>query len=90
MGVSLETLEGARIFDSVSADEMKRYFSFKAGVTYLAQVEFPGEVLLNAGSFRLSVNVVSNYIYLDKQKTPWSKWESSHRSWEGTITRLCW
>ncbi len=69
IGVSLETIDGVRICDSVSADEMERFILFKAGKTYLAQVEFPGG-LLNAGSYRLSVSVVSNHTHLDGQYFP--------------------
>lgn len=58
LSVSLDTMGGMRICDSLSADEMRQYISLQTGGICQAEVEFPGN-LLNEGSYKIRVGVGS-------------------------------
>lgn len=58
VSISLDTAEGMRLCDSISADVMRECLSLQTGDIWQAEVEFPGN-LLNSGSYKIRVGVAS-------------------------------
>lgn len=56
--ISLDTVEGMRLCDSISADAVRECLSLQAGEIWQAEVEFPGN-LLNSGSYKIRIGVAS-------------------------------